>query len=165
MVRRPVLDTGEAKVVWVSGATTPLQAHPPMLRQTDVGGYDAFVTRVLALGAVGYQAREMARRLLAKGFRSARSDRIPVTLVGELRRAHGHISRIEQGKTQATREGPWTVFGLAQELEVPRNWLYRRIRLGSLPAKRHPVTGHYFRADAPEVLATFRAQRARCCYR
>jgi hypothetical protein len=113
MVRRPVPDTGEAKVVWVSGATTPLQAHPPMRRQTDVGGYDAFVTRVLALGAVGYQDRETARRLTAKGFRSAPSDRIPVTLVGEIRRARGQISRIEQWKTQATREGQWTVFGWA----------------------------------------------------
>jgi DNA invertase Pin-like site-specific DNA recombinase len=165
VVTRPVPDTVEAKVVWVSGAATPLQVHPPILRQTDVGGYEAFVTRVLALGAVGYQDREIARRLTAEGFRSARSDRIPVALVGELRRARGQISLVEQFKTQVKLEGQWTVFGLAQELDVHRNWLYTRIRHGSLPANRHPVTGHYLIADAPEVLATLHAQRDRCCYR
>ncbi len=99
MVTRHIPDTVEAKVVWVSGAVTPLQVHPSTLRQTDVGGYEDFVTRVLALGAVGYQDREMARRLTAEGFRSARSDRIPVALVGELRRARGQISLTEPLKT------------------------------------------------------------------
>ena len=165
MVTRPVPDTVEAKVVWVSGAATPLQVHPPMLRQTDVGGDEAFVTRVLALGAVGYQDREMARRFTAEGFRSARRDRMPVTLVGERRRARGHISLIAQLKTQATREGQGTVFGFAQELDVHRHWRYTRIRHGSLPANRHPVTGHDLMPDAPEVWARLRAHRARCCYR
>jgi hypothetical protein len=53
VVTRPVPDTVEAKVVWVSGAVTPLQVHPPILRQTDVGSYEDFVTRVLALGPEG----------------------------------------------------------------------------------------------------------------
>lgn len=165
VVTRPVPDTVEAKVVWVSGAVTPLQVHPPILRQTDVGSYEDFVTRVLALGTEGYHDREIARRLTAEGFRSARSDRIPVALVGELRRARGQISLTEQFKTQVKLEGQWTVFGLAQDLDVHRNWLYTRIRNGSLPANRHAVTGHYLIPDAPELLAKLRAQRDRCCYR
>jgi hypothetical protein len=165
VVTRPVPDTVEAKVVWVSGAVTPLQVHPPILRQTDVGSYEDFVTRVLALGTEGYHDREIARRLTAEGFRSARSDRIPVALVGELRRARGQISLTEQCKTQVTLEGQWTVFGLAQELDVHRNWLYTRIRNGSLPANRHAVTAHYLIPDAPELLAKLRAQRDRCGYR
>jgi hypothetical protein len=98
-------------------------------------------------------------------FRSARSARIPASLVGEIRRARGQISLTEQFKTQAKVEGQWTVFGLAQELDVHRNWLYTRIHKGTLPATRHSVTGHYLIADEPEVLATLRAQRDRCCYR
>jgi DNA invertase Pin-like site-specific DNA recombinase len=165
MVTRPVPDTVEAKVVWVSGAVTPLQVHPPILRQTEVGGYEHFVERVLALGAAGYQDREIAMRLTAEGFRSARSARVPIALIGEVRRARGQISLTEQFKTQAKLEGQWTVFGLAQELAVHRNWLYTRIRNGSLPANRHPVIGHYLIPDTPDLLATLRAQRERCCYR
>ncbi len=82
----------------------------------------------------------------------------------QFRRARGQISLTEQFKTQAKVEGQWTVFGLAQELGVHRNWLYTRILKGTLPATRHSVTGHYLIADEPEVLATLRAQRDRCCY-
>jgi hypothetical protein len=57
------------------------------------------------------------------------------------------------------------VFGLAQELGVHRNWLYTRIRNGTLPATRHAVVGHYLIPDDPELLANLRAQRDRCCYR
>jgi DNA invertase Pin-like site-specific DNA recombinase len=165
IVTRPVLDTVEARVVWVSGAVTPLQVHPPMLRQADVRGYEYFVERVLALGAAGYQDHKIARRLTEEGFRSARSTRVPVTLIGEIRRARGQISLTEQFKIQAKLEGQWTVFGLAQELGVHRNWLYTRIRNGTLPATRHPVIGHYLIPDAPALLTTLQAQRDRCCYR
>ena len=55
--------------------------------------------------------------------------------------------------------------GLAQELDVHRNWLYTRIHDRTLPATRHPVTGQYLVPDDPEVLARLRAQRERCCYR
>jgi len=107
----------------------------------------------------------MAQRVTVEGFRSARSARVPAGLGGEMRRARGHISLTEQFRTQAKLEEQWTVFGLAQELGVHRNWLYTRIRNGTLPATRHTVVGHYLIPDAPELLATLRAQRDRCCYR
>jgi DNA invertase Pin-like site-specific DNA recombinase len=165
IVTRPVPDTVEAKVVWLSGAVTPLEVHPPILRQSDVHGYAQFVERVLALGSAGYQDREIAYRLTAEGFRGARSPRISRALVGEVRRARGQISLTEQFRTQAKLEGQWTVFGLAQELAVHRNWLYTRIRNGTLPATRHPVLGHYLIPDTPEIMTSLRAQRERCCYR
>ena len=164
IVTRPVPDTVEAKIVWVSGAVTTLQVHPPIQRQTDVGQYPQFVERVLALGAAGYQDREIAQRLTAEGFRAARSARIPASLIGEIRRARGQISLTVQFRTQAKLDGQWTVFGLAQELAVHRNWLYTRIRNGTLPATRHPVLGHYLIPDTPEIMTTLRAVRERGCY-
>jgi DNA invertase Pin-like site-specific DNA recombinase len=165
LVARPVPDMVEAKIVWVSGAVTLLQVHPSILRQSDVHGYAQFVERVLALGHAGYQDREIAQRLTAEGFRGARSPRISRALVGEVRRARGQISLTEQFRTQAKLEGQWTVFGLSQELAVHRNWLYTRIRNGSLLATRHAVLGHYLIPDTPEILTMLRAQRERCCYR
>jgi hypothetical protein len=103
--------------------------------------------------------------LTAEGFHSARSERVPTALGGEIRRARGQISLTEQFRTQAKLEEQWTVCGLAQELGVHRNWLYTRIRNGTLPATRHAVIGHYLIPDAPELLAQLRAQRNRCCYR
>jgi hypothetical protein len=121
IVTRPVPATVEAKVVWVSGAATPLHIHPPILRTSEVSGYEHFAERGLALGAAGYQAREIAWHVPAEGFRSARSDRVPGALIGEIRRARGQISLTEQFKTQAKLDGQWTVYGLAQELAVHRN--------------------------------------------
>lgn len=163
-VRRPFADTLEAKIVWVSGAVSPLQLHPPISRQSDVQNYDQFVERILDLGTEGHSDREIARLLTAEGFRSARSNRVTASLVGEIRRARGQISLTEQFRTQSKLEGQWTVFGLSQELGVHRNWLYTRIRKGTLPATRHPIIGNYLIPDEPELLATLRAQRERCCY-
>jgi DNA invertase Pin-like site-specific DNA recombinase len=164
IVSRPTPDTLQAKVVWVSGAVTPLTVHPPILRQADLADYDQFVQRVLALGAQGYSDPQIAQRLSQEGFHSARRPHITAALVGDIRRARGQISLTEQFKTQAKLDGQWTVFGLAQALEVHRNWLYTRIRNGTIPATRHPVVGHYLIPDDPTLLATLRAQRARCCY-
>src|SRR5215813_4177803 len=131
LVARPVPDMVEAKIVWVSGAVTLLQVHPPTLRQSDVHDYAQFVERVLALGDAGYQDREIAQRLTAEGFRGARSPRISRALVGEVRRARGQISLTEQFRTQAKLEGQWTVFGLSQ---VPRGVIAlfpRHVQTGS----------------------------------
>jgi hypothetical protein len=144
---------------------TPLQVHPPLLRQPHVGGYEHCVERVLALGAAGYRDREIAGRLTVEVFRSARSARLPIALMGEIRRARSQIPLTEPLKTQAKIEGQWTLFGLAQELAVHRKWLYTRSWNGSLPANRHTVIGHYLLPDAPDLLARLRAQRGRCCYR
>jgi hypothetical protein len=165
VVTKPTPDMLEAKLVWISGAITPLKVYPPIQRGADLQDYEHLVERILALGETGYQDAEIARLLTSEGFRSARSARIPPSLVGEIRRARGQISLTEQFKTQIKIDGHWTVFGLAQELAVHRNWLYTRIRQGTLPATRHSVVGHYLIPDDPEVLTRLRAQRDRCCYR
>jgi hypothetical protein len=111
IIRRPFADTVEAKVGWVRGAVSTLAVHPPVLRQVDLSNYEDFVERLLALGAVGLSDREMAQRLTAAGFHSARSACVPTALVGEMRRARGHISLTEQCRTQAKIEEQWTVYG------------------------------------------------------
>jgi DNA invertase Pin-like site-specific DNA recombinase len=165
IVTRPVPDTLEARIVWVSGAVTPLTLRPPIQHKEAVADYDVFVARVLELGAAGYPDPEIARRLTQEGFRSARRPYISADLVAESRRARGQLSLTEQFKTQATIDGQWTVCGLAQALAVHRNWLYARIRRRQIPTTRHPVLGHYLVPDDPDLLARLRAQRDRCGYR
>jgi DNA invertase Pin-like site-specific DNA recombinase len=165
IVTRPSLDTLEARVVWVSGAVTPLTLHPPIQHKEAVASYDVFVARVLELGAAGYPDSEIARCLTQEGFRSARRPHITADLVGEIRRARGQRSLAAQFKAQAKIDGQWTIFGLAHALAVHRNWLYARIRRGQIPATRHSVLGHYLIPDDPDLLARLRAQRDRCGYR
>ena len=152
-------------MVWVSGAVIPLRVHPPILRQSDVRGYEHFVERVLALGASGYQDHEMARCLTAEGVRSARRVLLPVALVGEVRPAGGHILLTEQFKTQAKLEGQGTVFGLPQDLVVPRNWLYGTAVSGDGSTWHTAAALQTFRCLLPHIRHVDIAQEAADRYR
>ena len=68
-----------------------------------LGDWEAFASdRGLSRqGSALYEDREMASCLTAEGFRSARSARVPVALIREIRQARGQISLTEQFKIQA----------------------------------------------------------------
>ena len=163
LIRRVVLtkpqpDTVVATVVWVSGAMTPLTTRPPLNRTANLSEYDRLVARVGELCADGYQDGAIARQLTTEGFRSAHHDHVPTTLVTRLRRQHGFPSLTTQFRQQVHIDGQWTVWGLARALHVDRDWLYARIKDGTLPATRHPVSGHYLIPDDPAVLAQLKAR-------
>lgn len=149
----------DARIVWVSGAVTPLTLHPPAYRTTELADYSPLAARVLALSAEGHPDRVIADQLTAEGFQSARHGPVTAGLVGKIRRTQGAVSLRQQFRAREQIAGSWTLHGLAQELGVRRTWLYDRIRAGVLPATRHPVTGHYLIRDDPELLATLRAAR------
>ncbi len=57
-------------------------------------------------------------------------------------------------------EGSWTVLGLARELGVSQNRIYRLIHSGALATERHPKTGRYLVADDPELIVGLRRRLA-----
>ena len=159
VLTRPVPDTVEAKIVWVSGAMSPLTLHPPIHRAVDVGDYARVVERVLALAAEGHPDGEIARQLTAEGFRSARRTTVPPDWVGKIRREHGQPSLADQFRWRDRIDGQWTVRGLSRLLQVERSWVYHHVRAGHAPTARHPATGHYLIPDDPTVLAQLQARR------
>jgi hypothetical protein len=159
VLARPVPATVEVKIVWVSGAVTPLVMHPPTSRTMEMDGYDRLVSQVVALSHEGHPDHEIAARLAAEGFRSARQEPITKELVGKVRRAHGTPGARQQFRSQDRVAGQWTVRGLTRALQVQRTWLYARIAAGVIPATRHAVTGHYLIPDDPALLERLRALR------
>lgn len=160
ILTRPVPDEVHIKIVWVSGAVTPLIIHPRLLRTVTLSTYPHFVARVLALAAEGYRDADIARTLTDEGFRSARSGGVPLKLVFRVRRQHGGASLFAQCCTQAKIGDDWTVWGLTRFLGVDRDWLYRQIYAGRLPTARHPATGHYLIRDDPVLIAALQEQVA-----
>ena len=154
---RPVPARIDVRIVWVSGAVTPLTLSPPTYRTTELGDYERLATRVLALSAEGHAEGVIAERLTAEGFRAARQGPVSAGLVGKIRRARGAVGVRQQFRAQERIDGYWTIHGLARELGVRRTWRYDRIRVGTLAATRHPVTGHYLIRDDPAMLAALRA--------
>ncbi len=159
VLTRPEPATLEVKIVWVSGAVTPLVLQPPTYRTIEMRGYAHLATQILALSRVGLRDQDIATRLAAQGYRSARQQPITKDLVGKIRRAHGVDGVRQQFRSRDRIEGQWTVYGLARALHVRRTWLYSRIAAGTVPAHRHAVTGHYLIPDDPALLERLRAQR------
>lgn len=158
VLTRPQPDTIEASVVWVSGAMTALVVRPPIGRDRDLSGYDQLVARMQELCAAGYQDGAIARQLTTEGFRSARRDHVPTSLVRRLRRRQHGASLTTQFRHQDKINDQWTVWGLSRALQVDRNWLYARIHSGRLPATRHPLIGHYLIPGDPALLQRLQAE-------
>lgn len=161
ILSRPAADAITIKVVWVSGAISALNVRPPIWRTADLTGYEQLTERIGELSRAGYPDQEIARQLTEEGFHAARSDTLTKTVVGKIRRKLGQSSLTDHFRHQAQIDGQWTVYGLARELAVERDWLYRRIYRGTLPAVRHATAGHYLIPNDPELLAQLRAESAR----
>ena len=121
IVTRPVPDRVEARVVWVSGAVTPLTVHPPILRAAEMSSYEEFVARVLTLGAEGYQDREIAERLSAEGFRTAEQSNF-VGIRGEYSAgtgpdlADGAVQ--DRGEDRRPMDGVWVGAGVGRASQL-----------------------------------------------
>ena len=159
ILSRPVPARIDLRIVWVSGAVTLLALAPPVYRTSEIGNYEDLIARVLALSQEGQPDQEIADRLTAEGFHSARQLPISKELVGKIRRAQGHMSVRQHFRSHEQMADAWTIHGLAQMLGVRRTWLYTRIRNGTLPAHRHPMSGHYLIPKDPQVLASLEADR------
>jgi DNA invertase Pin-like site-specific DNA recombinase len=159
VLTQPAPGSVEVKIVWVSGAYSELVVYPPVRAASQTSGYARLVERVLELAAQGFADPDIAQKVTAEGFRSAHTtDRVPVSLVFEIRHAHGQSSLVNRFRTQEKQDGGWTIWGLARMLGVDRNWLYRRIIRGELPAERDLVHGYYRIADDPALLEDLRTQ-------
>ncbi|HET8626796.1 MAG TPA: recombinase family protein [Thermomicrobiales bacterium] len=152
VLTRPAPDLVEVKVVWVSGAVTPLTVRPPIHREQDVTGYAQLVERALALSAAGHTDGAVARQLAAAGFHSARCAGVSEKQVLKIRRAAAQRTVLAQFRGVERFDGRLTVLGLARRLGVERTWVYRRIADGTIPAERHPVTANYLIADDPALV-------------
>jgi DNA invertase Pin-like site-specific DNA recombinase len=161
ILSRPVRDTVQLKIVWVSGAYSERVVHPGMQRAADLAAYDRLVARLAELAGAGHDDEAIAHRLAAEGFRGARVARLSAASVCKLRRMQGIVSLRSQFRAQAQVGGEWTAAGLARHLGVRCKWIDIRIAKGLLPAHRHAVTGHYLIPDQPEVIARLRASLAR----
>jgi DNA invertase Pin-like site-specific DNA recombinase len=157
VLSRPQSESTEIRIVWISGAVTTLSVSQPLRRSKDLSNYEEMVERILILSAEGYTDAQIARSLTAEGFRAARSkEGIPRGFVTDVRRKRRISSLFETLKGREKLEGSWTVLGLARELDVSRNRIYRLIQSGALATERHPQTGRHLIADDPELIAELR---------
>ena len=164
VVKRPVPDRVEVKIIWVSGHFSEGVVIPPVVHQHHVTGYDTMVERTRELWEAGYTDVQIAETLSAEGFRSARRDHVLPRTVLRIRNHHHWVSRFHQHRLADKIDGMWTIHGLSCHLGVARDWFYTRIRSGFLrepDVMRKPPYGNYLIRDEADVLARLRAEAQR----
>ncbi len=162
IVKRLAPDQVEARIVWVSGHYTVLLTRPPVLCDRDISGYEEMVERIHELWQSGItDDRELAARLSAEGYRSARSEGVSSKSVMKIRLKNKWYSAYHQSRNAETVGGHLTVIGLAAKLGVPRGRIYRYLSAGLIEPGyliRRPHGQGWLIKNDPALLATLQEQ-------
>jgi DNA invertase Pin-like site-specific DNA recombinase len=160
VVERVVVDAqGSTELVrvaieWVGGGQTEGELVRPIARLERLSTYPQLCQRLRELVEQGHPTAEIAPRLNAEGYRSARPEhRFAVQSVRELRRRLG-LSRGRPHAVRRTGLGPdeWWKAELARSLGIPPGTLEHWIRRGWVTARQadEPLRRWVVWADQPE---------------
>ncbi len=127
IIKRPVPDQIEIRIVWISGCYTDQTALTPIHREQDVSGYEQMIDRIQQLWQQGYNDEQMAQHLTREGFHSARSPHVTTNSVLKIRLAHQWYLPRAQIRQVESVDGYFTVRGLANQLAINNSTVYRFI--------------------------------------
>jgi len=146
IIKRPVPDQVQIRIVWVSGCYTDHTSLTPIHSERNVSRYPECVARVEALCALGYNDRQMAEQLAQEGFHSARSSTITPRTIQKIRLARGWSVRFDLLRNAQEWDNCWTVNGLAKQLGVNESTIYHFLHAQVIPPElvlHEPRTGIY----------------------
>ena len=156
-------DRVELKIVWVSGHFSCFTVIPPIHRQADASNYEQLLGRIRTLVESGKTDAEIVRQLNDEGYHTARCSPVTKAAVVKLRLRQGMVSTLQQYRQSDMLDGYWTVKGLAKELAVPPDWLYRCLERGDIrdpDVVREPQHGYYLIRNTPALLERLRSLHA-----
>jgi hypothetical protein len=146
IIRRPVQDRLEIRVVWISGYYSDHSILTPIHSEKRVTGYEQMVDRVAALCDQGCADEQIAAQLTKEGFHSARAPIVSPITVQKIRLKRGWKPRFELLRGADEWEDFWTVNGLAKQIEVNEATIYRYIYKQIIAPEfvnHEPATGIY----------------------
>jgi DNA invertase Pin-like site-specific DNA recombinase len=160
LIKRVVLTRVEAdqvviRVVWVSGHYSSFNVQVGTRKNSNLPHYDEMIAHLYQLWQQGMDDATIAAELTARGYHSARSDDLSALAVARLRLAQGW--RRANVRDHMTMDGHFSVLELANLLDVPRSWIYGKIRRRIIPAEyiaSHPEYDRVFVRNDPELLAS-----------
>jgi DNA invertase Pin-like site-specific DNA recombinase len=124
IIKRPVPDRLEIRIVWVSNYYSDHACLTPVYDDKNVSGYDQKVARIEELCKQGYDDQQMAEQLTKEGFHSARTAGVTRESVEKIRLKRGWILRIALIRGADEWDGCWTVNGLAKQVGVKERAIY-----------------------------------------
>ncbi len=133
IVKRPVADRIEVRIVWISGCFTDHADLTPIRREQDVSHFDEMATRIYELNQSGHSDGQIAEQLTNEGFHSARAPKVSATTVMKIRLAHKWYLPFEQVRGIDQLGDTFTVNGLAKRLGTNESTIYRLIYRKVIP--------------------------------
>jgi DNA invertase Pin-like site-specific DNA recombinase len=164
IVKRPVPDRIEIRIVWISGCYTDQTTLTPIHRDQDISGYEEMVERVRELWQQGYNDEQMAAQLTIEGFHSARSPHVTPSSVLKIRLARQWFLPLAQMRQVEAVEGYFTARGLANQLAINNSTVYRFIYKQAIPPeyiKREPQSGVYLIRQDEQLIEQLRQRVTR----
>lgn len=159
IVKRPVPDQIEARIVWISGHYSDHTAITPVHGEQDVTGYDEMVDRIRELWKQGYNDDQMAAQLTEEGFHSARSPHVTSDSVMKIRLARKWYLPLAQMWGVEEVDGFLTTRGLAKQLGLNSSTICRYIYKGIIPPEdvtRDPASRVYLIRNDPQLVDQLR---------
>lgn len=146
IIKRPVPDRIEMRIVWVSGFYTDHACLTPIHGEHQVTGYERMLVRAQELCNIGWNDQQIADQLTQEGFHSARTPYVTKRCVQKIRLKHGCYQRHELISGSNEWNDYWTVNGLAEQVGVKENVIYGYIYSHVISPEnvfREPVSGIY----------------------
>jgi DNA invertase Pin-like site-specific DNA recombinase len=159
IIKRPIADQIELRIIWISGCYSDTTLLTPIHRDVDVTGYERMVERIHELWQQGYRDDEMVEQLTAEGFHSARSAVVTAKTVQKIRLKHQWYSAFDRVRAAEQIDGHWTARGLAKHLAVEGSTIYRYIYTGVIPpayVTHHPQAGTYLICNDAQLIDRLR---------
>lgn len=146
IIRRPVPDRLEIRVVWISDCFTDHIGLSPVRGERDISRFDQLVERIRELWQLGYNDEQMAETLTREGFHSARSVHVTTDSVMKIRLARKWYMPLERLRGADEVGDCLTVNGLAKRIGTNESTIYRFIYRKFIPPDlviREPQAGIY----------------------
>lgn len=159
VVRRAAADVVETRVVWKGGETTTAEVAVPVGAFADLSFAQQMEEQIAALARQGKSDAEIAECLTRQGYRSAKRATVPASTVQVIRLRLGVYGN---GNSSYPRRVPGflTIGQIAEQLNLPRWWIYQRLRNGTIQAVPDPKWHIYLFPARPGTLKLFRKLRA-----
>jgi DNA invertase Pin-like site-specific DNA recombinase len=159
VVHRCALDSVHCRVVWKGGETTSADLPVPVSALARLSNYKAMEATILKLARRGQSDEAIADHLTKHGYRSAKHLQVLPSTVRKVRLQHGLL--VKPGQSHPRRiAGYLTVAQIAAVLQVPSNWIYDRIRNGTIEVVRDAKYNVYVFPDRPRTVTLFKQFRA-----
>ena len=142
------------RVVWRGGEVTEELIAVTVGRFAQLPDAKQMEATIIAMAREGKTDRQIAEHLTHAGYRAPRSKGVLPSMVTRVRRSHG-IVHMEAHPTPHLIAGYLRPYQLAKRLPIKPNWIYDRIRNGTIQVAKDATHKTYLFPDTPETMQQF----------